>query len=167
MSLSLDLQISPSFRLVIILLLLVLLGTAVCLPLTREQNELGKAIHNARLGYVEAQRLARQYGALKQSQGGKKSVILQEPLFSYVEKVTRNLALNKNIDYVRPENRVRDDGSTAEVVHVSFKGLTLEEFIRFLYYIEVEKREIFIKSISIKKDGQKNLNTQMTLQKFG
>jgi hypothetical protein len=110
-------------------------------------------------------KLVQRYAAVEGTAGNGKSVLLQEPLFSYVDKVTRSLKLPQRIDYVRPEERTRDDGSVVEVVHLAFKGITLSEFTTFLYHIEVRKREIFVKAISIKKDAKRNLDVQMTLQK--
>lgn len=163
--LTMDLHISRPIRVLIGIFLFLVFALGIYLPASRQQDELALDIERARTEYLEATVLAQQYLSLQKGASNKKSVLLQEPLFSYVEKVTRNLKLTQRIDYVRPENRTRDDGSVTEVVHVAFKGITLNEFVRFLYHIEVQKREIFVKTISIKKDSKKNLNTQMTLQK--
>ena len=163
--LSMERTISRPMKIVIAVSLVAVLILLVYLPVSRQQNRLEHILENARGRYLEILALAQQYESITSDVGSKKSVLLQEPLFSYVEKVTRNLKLTRRIDYVRPENRTRDDGSVMEVVHVAFKGITLNEFVRFLYHIEVQKREIFIKNIAIKKDGKRDLNTQMTLQK--
>jgi len=147
------------------------LGVAGVLVLTlslssaRMQNRLDASVENARMEYVATGALIDKYESLKQGAGSRKSSLLQEPLFSYVEKVTRKLDLASRIDYVRPDNRTGDNGETIQVVQVSFKGITLNEFVGFLYHIEVQKKEIFIRNIAIKKDGRKNLNVQMALQK--
>lgn len=164
-ALAMDLHISRPVKMLIVVFILALLVLGVYLPMSRQQVELKSAIETSKSRYLDAVVLVEQYRALSRSTNNKKSVLLQEPLFSYVEKTTRALKLTQRIDYVRPENRTQDDGSVTEVVHVAFKGITLPEFVNFLYQIEVKKREIFIQSIFIKKDGKKNLNTQMTLQK--
>lgn len=162
-----DEYISRPVQILVGVVLVVMLVVGVCLPIVRQQDELAVEVRMAKGKYLEAVVLVKDYESLRQNKNSKKSVVLQEQLFSYVEKVTRSLKLNKRIDYIRPENRTRDDGSTIEVVHIAFKGISLDELVNFLYHIEVEKREIYIKAISIKKDGKKNLNTQMTLQKIG
>ncbi|WP_243543973.1 hypothetical protein [Pseudodesulfovibrio tunisiensis] len=167
MNLSLGMQVSRPIRMLAGAGLVLALVLIVYLPVSGKQDEYRAMVSRVRSQYLEAVSLAQRYAVLKKGKDGKQSVVLQEPLFSYVEKVTRTLKLNNRIDYVRPENRTRDDGSTVEVVHVAFKGISLNEFVRFLYHIEVEKREIYVRAISIKKDGRKNLDTQMTLQKFG
>lgn len=162
-----DLQIGRSWRGGLAVFIFLLIFLSVYLPVVKQQDKSRALVLNARRQYREAVKLSRAYGMLQGEDENGKNVVLQEPLFSYVEKVTRNLKLNNRIDYVRPENRTEDDGKNVEAVHVAFKGITLKEFVDFLYYIEVKKREIYIKSISIKKDSKKNLNTQMTLQKIG
>lgn len=165
--LTFDMELSRPVKILIGVFVVVVLLVGIVLPISRQQSETKTEISAAKDGYLEALQIAQQYEMLKASSKGKNSVVLQERLFSYVEKVTRRLKLNSKIDYIRPENRTGDDGAVTEVVHVAFKGVTLDEFVRFLYDIEVQKREIYIKAISIKKDSKKNLNTQMTLQKIG
>lgn len=162
---NMDLNISPPVRIFIAVCLAVLVIVAIALPANKARKRVDSAIEAARREYVDTGAMVERYKALKASAGSKQSVLLEEPLFSYVDKVTRGLKLTRRIDYVRPENRTADDGTVTEVVHVAFKGITLDEFVRFLYRIEVQKREIFVKNISIKKDAKKNLITQMTLQK--
>ncbi len=165
--LSLDMHISRPIRILIGVLIVVVIGVGIFFPMSRQQDDTMLEISAARGDYLEAIDSVQRYLSIKTGENSKTSVILQEQLFSYVEKVSRNLKLTKRIDYIRPENRTRDDGTIVEVVHVSFKGISLDEFVRFLYHIEVQKREIYIEAISIKKDSKKNLNTQMTLQKIG
>ncbi len=161
--LTMDMHIGRPVKILIGAVLLLLVGVGLVFPLFRQQKAMGRKIERAKTEYMSAVVVAEQYKALSHST--KHSVLLQEPLFSYIDKVTRKLNLTKRIDYVRPENKSTDDGSTIEAVHVAFKGITLHEFVRFLHYVEVQKREIFVKAISIKKDANRNLNMQMTLQK--
>lgn len=163
--LSMDLHVSRPVKILMGAFVVALFAVGLYLPAKRQQADLGRLIERAETEYLEAVVMTGQYEVLRKTANTKKSVLLQEPLFSYVDKTTRQLKLTRRIDYVRPENRTQDDGSVTEVVHVSFKGITLHEFVRFLYFIEVQKREIFIKNISVKKDSKRNLNAQMTLQK--
>ncbi|BDQ38448.1 hypothetical protein SYK_28080 [Pseudodesulfovibrio nedwellii] len=166
-ALSLDMHISRPVRIMIGMFVVIVIGVGIFLPMARQQDDGVLEISAARDEYLKALDSVQRYTSIKAGENSKTSVILKEQLFSYVEKVSRNLKLNKRIDYIRPGNRTKDDGSIVEVVHVSFKGISLDEFVRFLYHIEVQKREIYIEAISIKKDSKKNLNTQMTLQKRG
>lgn len=163
--LTMDMHISRPVKILLGAFVVILFGVGLYLPAKRQQADLDRLIERAQTEYLESVVMASQYTVLKKTSNTRKSVLLQEPLFTYVDKTTRQLKLTNRIDYVRPENRTRDDGSVTEVVHVSFKGITLHEFVRFLYLIEVQKREIFVKNISVKKDSKKNLNAQMTLQK--
>lgn len=163
----LDLSIGRPVKILLGAALAVALAAVVFLPASRGMRGQSQAIARARGDYLDTLALVERYKALQASMANKKSVLLEEPLFTYVEKVGRELKLEKRIDYIRPEKRTLDDGSLVEVVHVSFKGITLDEFVRFLYRIEIQKREILIDNISIKKDGKRNLETQMTLQKRG
>ena len=162
--LTLDMHIGRPVKIMIGASILILLGLGLGLPLINGQRQRDSAIEVAKTEYLSAVVMAEQYTSLTSSTN-KQSVLLQEPLFTYIDKVTRQLKLTNRIDYVRPENKAKDDGAIIEVVHVAFKGITLHEFVRFLHYVEVQKREIFVKAISIKKDEKKNLITQMTLQK--
>ncbi|MGE4553002.1 MAG: hypothetical protein AB7D57_07810 [Desulfovibrionaceae bacterium] len=140
---------------------------AAMVPLQRKLRAMDRAVAAARVDYLDTLEQTRRYKALMDSAGNAASVVLKEPLFSYVQKTIGGHKLNNRIDYVRPEDSMREDGSTVEVVHVAFKGITLHEFVRFLYGLEVQKREIFVKTITITKDDAKNLNVQMTLQRAG
>lgn len=165
--LSFDMHISRPVRILLGVIVVVVLGGGVLLPMSRQQESTAHEVSIARMEYLEALGATQDYEALKKGNTSKTSAILEGQLFSYVERISRGLKLNKNIEYIRPEKRTEDDGSTVEVVHVSFKGIQLHQFVWFLYHIEVKKREISIEAISIKKDSKKNLNTQMTLQKLG
>jgi len=164
--LSLDMTISRPVQILMAVSFVVLIGLGGGLHFSRRQAEIRDDIRTAKKEYFEASAMAETYTTLKKSKDAKK-VVLVGRLFPYVDTVVSSLKLTKVIDYVRPENRLQDDGSSIEVVHVAFKGITLDQFVRFLHNIEVKKREISIKAISIKKDGKRNLNTQMTLQKSG
>ncbi len=164
--LSLEISISRPVKILIGVFFGLLLVFGIGMPMVNTQRAMREEIQSARIEYLKALSLARDYQSLKQGKG-KKSVVLNERLFPYVERITSRLKLARRIDYVRPENRTDGEGRTVEVVHVAFKGITLDEFVRFLYEIEVQKKEIYVKTISIKKDDKKNLNTQMTLQKVG
>ncbi|MEF2231518.1 MAG: hypothetical protein V3571_11365 [Pseudodesulfovibrio sp.] len=161
----LDLHIGRPVKILLGAALALALAAAIFLPASRGMQGQSQAIARARGDYMDTLALVERYKVLQKSMDNKKSVLLEEPLFTYIEKIGRELKLEKRIDYLRPEKRTLDDGSMAEVVHVSLKGITLDEFVRFLYRIEIQKREILIDSIFIKKDGKQNLETQMTLQK--
>ena len=161
--LTLDMQIGRPVKILIGVFVFALVVFGLLFPMRNQQENMERAIDAAETEYLSALVMAQQYKALSSS--NRNSVLLEEALFSYIDKVTRTLKLTKRIDYVRPENKATEDGTPIEIVHVAFKGITLPEFVRFLHYVEVQKREIFVKGISIKKDGKKNLNTQMTLQK--
>ena len=165
--LSYEMRLSRPVQILLGVFLVALLGLAVVGPVMNMRRGMDENLQSARARYLDALALATRYQALEKTQNSKNSVMLTERLFPYVERVTRELKLTKRIDYIRPENKIRDDGSPTEAVHVAFKGITLDEFVKFLYRIEVQKKEIFIKAISIKKDGRRNLDTQMTLQKIG
>lgn len=164
--LTFDMNISLPVRILLAVFLVGLLAWAVVFRMNDSLHAAERQVEAARMDYSEAQALVHQYRTLTAS-GAKKSVVLQERLFSYVEKVSRDLDLAERIDYIRPENRTGDDGVETEVVHIGFKGIPLDEFVKFLYHVEVRKREISIRSISIKKDDKKNLDTQITLHKLG
>ncbi len=164
-ALTLDLHISRSVKILIVGFVLILFLVGIYLPLHRKQEALLTRIAAARKNYREAVTLTAKYRAVE-FQHAESGVALQEPLFSYLEKVTRDLNLESTIDSIRPENVTGADGDVLEAVHVAFKGITLDEFVDFLYRIEVLKREIYIQAITIKKDGRNNLVARMTLQKF-
>jgi hypothetical protein len=163
--LTLDMRISRPGWIVIGIAVAALIVAGIVVPVSHKLDAVAETAQEARREYLDTVKLVQRYAAVEGSAGNGKSVLLQEPLFSYVDKVTRSLKLPQRIDYVRPEERTRDDGSVVEVVHLAFKGITLPEFTTFLYHIEVRKREIFVKAISIKKDAKRNLDVQMTLQK--
>jgi hypothetical protein len=165
--LSFELRLSRPVQILLGVFLLAVLGLAVAGPVMKMRRGMDENVRSARARYLDALAMTTRYKALEKTQSSKNSVMLTERLFPYVERVTSELKLAKRIDYIRPENRMGDDGTPTEAVHVAFKGITIDEFVKFLYRIEVQKKEIFIKAISIKKDGRRNLNTQMTLQKIG
>ncbi|WP_147822601.1 hypothetical protein [Salidesulfovibrio onnuriiensis] len=164
-ALTMDLHISRPVKMLIAGFLLILFVAGVWLPMTRKQDGLAARLVAAHREYRGAVTMSAQYraAAFQQAESG---TALQEPIFSYLERVTRDLNLEGKVDSIRPENKTGGDGEPVEAVHVAFKGITLDEFVTFLYHIEVLKREIYIQDISIKKDGQNNLITQMTLLKF-
>jgi hypothetical protein len=166
MGLTFDMHISLPVRILLALFLAGLLVWAIVFKMKEATDVAEKQVEAARSEYAEAVDLTRRLETLK-AVGANKSVVLDERLFSYVEKVARDLKLEDRIDSIRPENRAGDDGSLTEVVHLAFKGIPMDDFVRFLYRVEVRKREISIRSISIRKDDARNLDTQMTLHKRG
>lgn len=164
-SLTFEWHISRPIKVLIVFFAVALFAVGIYLPLTREQDALAAQILAARKNYREAVMLASQY-RVAESRRAEAGKALQGRLFPYLEQVTRELGLEKKIGSIRPERRTDREGNALEAVNVAFKGITLNEFISFLYHIEVLKREIYMQAISIKKDGQNNLIVQMTLQKF-
>lgn len=163
--LSLNFEISRPVRLVALVGAAAILVLGLILPAVEAGRERDRAIEAARADYVDTAGLLREYAELKKLAGTRESARLKEKLFTYVNRVADRLGLEKRIDYVRPDNRTDENGKAEELVYVSFKGITLSEFVGFLYHIEVQKNEIFIRDISIRKDEERNLNMQMALQK--
>lgn len=163
--LSLNFEISRPVRIVALIGAAAVLVLGLILPAVEAGRDRGRAIEEARAEYVDTAALLAEYGRLKKLAGTRESARLKEKLFTYVNRVTDRLGLEKRIEYVRPDNRTGENGEVEELVHVSFKGITLNEFVGFLYHIEVQKNEIFIRDISIRKDEERNLNVQMALQK--
>lgn len=163
---NLDLHISRPIRILMVFFVVVVFIMAVYLPAERLQRKAAAQVASARKEYAQAVTLVNRYQAVMRQNGEADLTIREGQLFSYLESVTRDLNLGSRIDSIRPENRDEEDGTVTEAAHVSFKGIDLDEFINFLYHIEVLKKEIYIEAISIKKDGKSNLITQMTLRKF-
>lgn len=162
---SLNLEISRPVRILMVAGVAAILVLGLILPAMEAGRERDLAIEKARAAYVDTAVLLKDYAELKKAAGVRESARLKEKLFTYVNRVTGQLGLEKRIEYVRPENRTGENGEPEELVYVSFKGITLSEFVGFLYHIEVQKNKIFIRDISIRKDAERNLNMQMALQK--
>ena len=84
-------------------------------------------------------------------------------LFAIVEKVARELKINKKIDSVRPQKRLLENSLTEEEVTLRFKGLYQKHLVNFLYKIEKSLQGITVKNISIKQTKQKLLDVDISL----
>lgn len=163
---SFDLELSTPIKILIGAFTVLLILFAVFKPLLEEKKKVQHSVQRAESEYLNSLKKINRYKKLQSSKGNKDSVLLEKKLFAYVEEVARNLKLNKKIKTMRPEDRTAEDGSKIEVVNVSFKGISLDEFVKFFYHIEVKKREIYVSNISIKKDNNKNLDADMTIRKL-
>lgn len=163
--LKMDMHISRPIQLLIAFSLLLLIVFGGYLPMLRTQDRMAVKVEASITQYENAVLLAGRYRLAEQEQAAA-GTGLREPLFSYLERVVRDLGLEERIDSIRPGGRRDTEGGLSEIVDVSLKGISLKEFVDFLYHIEVLKREIFFQSITIKKDSKDDLVVRMTLGKI-
>lgn len=84
-------------------------------------------------------------------------------LFAIVEKVARDLRINRNIDAVRPKKHDLKNNLVEEEVTLRFKGLYQRHLVNFLYKIEKNLQGITVKNLNIKQTKAKMLDVDIAL----
>jgi len=74
-------------------------------------------------------------------------------LFSVLDKLANESKLTDNMDYMKPGNIQLDGLREEKWVEMKLSRVTLNEFTRFLYNLNAFEKEIYIKRLSVRKEG--------------
>ena len=75
-------------------------------------------------------------------------------LFSSLEKFATQTGLMDKIDYMKPGTMMLDASREENWVEVKMNQIDLEDFSSYLYQIETEGKGIYIKRLSMRKEGE-------------
>lgn len=84
-------------------------------------------------------------------------------LFAIIERIARELRINRNIDAVRSKKHDLKNNLIEEEVTLRFKGLYQKHLVNFLYKIEKKIQGITVKTLTIRQTKAKMLDVDITL----
>lgn len=129
----------------------------------KETMERQIARNSNAIGKVEL--LANEYSQLLQSRKALSRGLNKNKgtLFAVIEKVARDLRINKNIDAVRPQKHEIENNLVEEEVTLRLKGMYQKHLVALLYTIEKKLQGITVKNLNIKQTKKKLLDIDITL----
>lgn len=77
-------------------------------------------------------------------------------LFAFLEKLAVKAGVDGRIDYMKPSSSM-DKMSKIELslVEMKLKGVNLSQLISYLYLVETSENVVFVKRLSVTRDGDK------------
>lgn len=86
-------------------------------------------------------------------------------LFTFLEKISVKAGVAKHIDYMKPSSGIdKWTKNELSLVEMKIKGITLSQLLSYLYLAETSKNIVFIKRLSITRDGKKRDTISAVLQ---
>lgn len=73
-------------------------------------------------------------------------------LIAVLDGIAQKAGVSSSVQSMRPVNNSRKDGDVEETVEVQLKGITLHEFVKLLYEIEVGNTDLTVKRLELNKE---------------
>ena len=133
-------------------MLLALLFMFVIDPMLAHSARLDRQLLTVQRELQELQTLQREYG--RQKRAGSDQCPAQTPAefspFSRLEELAGQTGIRSKIQYMKPIVSTPSDAYEEESVEIKMEGITLEQFIQYLYQIENSPQFMKIKRLHIK-----------------
>lgn len=146
---------------------LLLLGILqfILLPAWDYKEAMNNEVHRKQKALRRVNSLSSEYSNLIQQRKelSKEGNQQQGTLFALVEKITRDLTINSNIDAIRPKRNNVESNLIQEILTVRFKRLYQRSLIKFLYTLEHDVEGITVKELIIARTKNNLLDVNVTL----
>lgn len=121
-------------------------------PLTDKKTGLQATIENKEKELSELRAITGEYQKLKSND---QNVTRRKSfnLFSTLETIATQSGLKKKIDYMKPGLHKVDTRRDEKWVEIKMSSLNLKELAKYLYRVQSMKNGIFIKRLSLRKNG--------------
>ena len=139
-------------------------------PGLSKQEQLEKSISKRKADLVKITELKKRWENFKRDQGEVEHALRSRgdrfTLLSFLEGITREIGIDKNIQYIKPvtfppgESVFKPEG-----IEMSLDNVGMEQVVNFLYKVEHSRNVLFIKRIKILKASTGSSSTlKVTLQ---
>jgi Tfp pilus assembly protein PilO len=141
-------------------------------PGLSRQKQLERSISKRKADLVNITELKRKWENYKRDQREVEQALgsrgAQFTLLSFLEGVTREVGIDKNIEYIKPVTFSPNEAAGAfkpEGIEMSLANVGMEQLVNFLYKVEHSGNLLFVKRIKIlKTSGGTSSALKMTLQ---
>jgi Tfp pilus assembly protein PilO len=153
-------------------LVVLLFYFVVISPGLSRQEQLERSISKRKTDLVKITELKKKWENYKRDQSEVEQALKsrgnQFTLLSFLEAVTREVGIDKNIQYIKPVTFSPSEGAGAfkpEGIEMSLDNVGMEQLVNFLYKVEHSGNLLFIKRIKILKTSRGASSTlKATLQ---
>jgi len=141
---------------------LVVLGV-LCLkiflfPFLEAKKKTEQAIEVSERILVQLNPLLEEYAKVKGETERIKNIVMQRPanfsLFSYVDKLTEQVGIKGNLEYINEARGAVVSSLEEVVVEIKFEKLTLKQLVDFLVQIESSENFIHVKRASLMRSKE-------------
>jgi Tfp pilus assembly protein PilO len=139
-------------------------------PGLSKQEQLERSISRRKADLVKITELKRKWENFKRDQSEVEQSLSSRgdrfTLLSFLEGVTREVGIDKNIQYIKPVTFPPSEGAfRPEGIEMSLDNVGMEQLVNFLYKVEHSGNLLFIKRIKILKTSRGSSSTlKVTLQ---
>ena len=141
-------------------------------PGLSKQEQLEKSISKRKADLVKITELKRRWENFKRDQGEVEQALRSRgdrfTLLSFLEGITREVGIDKNIQYIKPVTFPPSEVAGTfkpEGIEMSLDNVGMEQLVNFLYKVELSGDLLFVKRIKILKTSRGSTSTlKVTLQ---
>jgi len=145
---------------------------AVIAPGLSKQDQLEKSISKRKADLVKITELKRKWENFKRDQSEVEQALSSRgdrfTLLSFLEGITREVGLDKNIQYIKPVTFPPSEAAGTfkpEGIEMSLDNVGMEQLVNFLYKVEHSGNLLFVKRIKILKTSRGSSSSlKVTLQ---
>jgi len=124
-------------------------------PLSEKIGYLESAVKTRENDLSELKKIIAQYQRHSNDQRHtEKTAAASFNLFSALEKFATKTGLMDKIDYMKPGTMMLDASREENWVEVKMNQIDLEDFTTYLYRLQTEGKGIYIKRLSMRKEGE-------------
>lgn len=135
-----------------------------------KQKQLEKSIARREADLVKVSELSRKWENFKRDQNEVELSLSSRgdrfTLLSYLEGLTREAGIDKNIQYIKPVTFPPTEGAfRPEGIEMSLDNVGMEQLVNFLYKVEQSQNLLYVKRIKMLKVSKGSTSTlKVTLQ---
>jgi hypothetical protein len=153
-----------------LVLLAFLFYLVVISPGLEKQRQLERGIAKRKADLVKITEMKKKWESFKRDQGEVEKALRSRgdrfTLLSFLEGITREIGIDKNIQYIKPVTFPPGEAIfKPEGIEMSLDNVGMEQVVNFLYKVEHSGNLLFIKRIKILKTSRGSSSTlKVTLQ---
>jgi Tfp pilus assembly protein PilO len=139
-------------------------------PGLSRQDQLERSISKRKADLAKITELKKKWESFKRDQGEVEQSLRSRgdrfTLLSFLEGITREIGIDKNIQYIKPVTFPPSESVfKPEGIEISLDNVGMEQLVNFLYRVENSGNLLFIKRIKILKTSRGSSSTlKVTLQ---
>jgi hypothetical protein len=143
---------------------------AVISPGLSKQKALERSIARREADLVKIAELIRTWESFKKDRSEVEATLRSRgdrfSLLSFLDGVTREVGIDKNIEYIKPVSFPPSEGPfRPEGIELSLENMGMEQLVNFLYKVEHARNLLYVKRIKILKAARGTSSTlKITLQ---
>ncbi|MBN1829268.1 MAG: type II secretion system protein M [Deltaproteobacteria bacterium] len=152
----------------ILLLAAILCFQFVLIPLWENRSRLDRSLEASRKTFSEIKEVAAEYRKLAGRSVDAGALIAARPpgftLFSFVEEQAGKAAIKPYIKSMKPSTGGQEGNLKETSVELKIEGLSLEQLVAYLYFVEDPRYLVTVKRIQIKRGREEALGMDVQMQ---